>query len=68
MVKLQQTALDPDPNENLQLTHPIPVTLHPAQVYLSGLGEGSRRTIRYSHNTIPAFLTNSAIAKLQTIM
>ena len=58
MVKLQQTALDADPKENLQLTQPIPVTLHPAQVYLSGLGEGSRRTIRYSLNTIASLLTN----------
>ena len=58
MVKLQQTALDADPKENLQLTQPIPVTLHPAQVYLSGLGEESRRTIRYSLNTIASLLTN----------
>ena len=45
-------------DENLKLTQPIPVTLHPAQVYLSGLGEGSRRTIRYSLNTIASLLTN----------
>ncbi len=44
--------------ENLKLTQPIPVTLHPASVYLSGLSEGSRRTIRYSLNTIASLLTN----------
>ena len=45
-------------SENLKLTAPIPVTLHPASVYLSGLSEGSRRTIRYSLNTIASLLTN----------
>ncbi len=44
--------------ENLKLTAPIPVTRHPASVYLSGLSEGSRRTIRYSLNTIASLLTN----------
>lgn len=41
---------DRQPSENLKLTEPIPLTLHPAAVYLSGLGEGSRRTILYSLN------------------
>ncbi len=45
-------------SENLKLTAPIPVTLHPASVYISGLSEGSRRTIRYSLNTIASLLTN----------
>jgi site-specific recombinase XerD len=42
---------------NLKLALPIPLTRHPAGVYLSGLGEGSRRTIRYSLNTIASVLT-----------
>lgn len=58
MVRLQQRDLDPYPRENLQLTEPVPLTLHPAAVYLSGLGQGSRRTIRYSLNTMASLLTN----------
>ena len=46
------------PQENLKLTEPLPLTRHPAAVYLSGLGEGSRRTIRYSLNTIAQLLTD----------
>ncbi|GFE71665.1 tyrosine-type recombinase/integrase [Chroococcus sp. FPU101] len=45
--------------ENLKLTEPIPLTLHPAGVYLSLLSEGSRRTIRYSLSAIASILTNS---------
>ncbi len=56
MVRL--TDRDRHPKENLQLTEPIPLTLHPAAVYLSGLGSGSRRTIRYSLNTMAELLTN----------
>ena len=44
--------------ENLTLSAPVPLTLHPAGVYLSGLSEGSRRTIRYSLNTIASLLTD----------
>jgi integrase/recombinase XerD len=44
--------------ENLKLTEPIPLTLHPAGVYLSLLSEGSRRTIRYSLGVIASRLTN----------
>lgn len=58
MVRLTERDLDPHPRENLQLTEPIPLTLHPAAVYMSGLGEGSRRTIRYSLNTMAELLTN----------
>jgi integrase len=56
MVRLQER--ERYPKENLSLTEPIPLTLHPAAVYLSGLGEGSRRTIRYSLNTMAWLLTN----------
>ena len=44
--------------ENLKLASPLPLTLHPAAVYLSGLGAGSQRTIRYSLNTIASVLTS----------
>lgn len=43
--------------ENLKLASPLPLTRHPAAVYISGLGVGSQRTIRYSLNKIAALLT-----------
>ncbi|WP_186709131.1 hypothetical protein [Euhalothece natronophila] len=42
----------------LKLQQPLPLTLHPAAVYLSSLGEGSLRTMRESLNAIAALLTN----------
>ena len=42
----------------LQLNAPVPLTEHPAGVYLAGLGEGSRRTMRQSLDLIAAMLTN----------
>jgi site-specific recombinase XerD len=45
--------------ENLILTEPIPLTWHPAAVYLDGLSEGLRRTIRYSLSAISSILTNT---------
>jgi integrase len=50
--------LDYQSPQNLKLTSPVPLTLHPAAVYLSGLGAGSQRTIRYCLNTIAAVLTS----------
>ncbi len=44
--------------ENLKLASPLPLTLHPAAVYISGLGFGSQRTIRYSLNRMAALLTS----------
>ncbi len=49
---LNQSAPNP-----LKLPVPVPLTLHPALVYLSAVGEGSRRTLRYSLNAIASLLT-----------
>ena len=43
--------------EQLKLHEPVPVTLHPAAVYLSSLSEGSRRTMLSSLNAIASLLT-----------
>ena len=43
--------------EQLKLHEPVPVTLHPAAVYLSSLSEGSRRTMLSSLNEIARLLT-----------
>jgi hypothetical protein len=50
----QLEHLKPD---NLKLASPPPLTRHPAAVYISGLGVGSQRTIRYSLSAIAALLT-----------
>lgn len=42
---------------SLRLVEPLPLTRHPAMVYLSGLREGSRRTIKWCLNTIADMLT-----------
>jgi integrase len=44
--------------ESLKLKTPIPITQHPAAVYLSGLSEGSRPTMQYSLDAIASLLTN----------
>lgn len=44
--------------EDLKLEVPVPLTRHPAAVYLLGLGEGSRLTIRSSLNAIASLVTN----------
>ncbi len=43
--------------ESLKLTQPVPLTLHPAAVYLNSLGEGSRRAMLSSLNAIAFLLT-----------
>jgi integrase/recombinase XerD len=43
--------------EQLKLHKPVPVTLHPAAVYLSSLSEGSRRSMLSSLNAIARLLT-----------
>lgn len=44
--------------ESLKLKTPIPLTLHPAVVYLSSLGKGSRSTMTQSLDAIAQLLTN----------
>ncbi len=36
----------------------MPLTMHPAEVYLAGLGSGSRRTMREALNCVASMLTN----------
>ena len=43
--------------EQLKLHKPVPVTVHPAAVYLSSLSEGSRRSMLSSLNAIARLLT-----------
>jgi integrase/recombinase XerD len=43
--------------QQLKLSEPVPVTLHPAAVYLSSLSEGSRRSMLSSLNAIAHLLT-----------
>ena len=45
--------------EQLKLHEPVPVTLHPASVYLSSLSVGSRRTMLSSLNAIAGLLTDN---------
>lgn len=42
----------------LALTVPLPLTRHPAHVYLTSLGQGSRQTMRGSLNAIASMLTS----------
>lgn len=48
---------NPDP---LALSTPLPLTLHPASVYMSSLAPRSRRTMRHALNTSAQLLTNGA--------
>jgi integrase/recombinase XerD len=44
--------------QTLALTTPLPLTLHPAAVYLSSLSPGSRPTMEQALNAIASLLTN----------
>ncbi|MEC4989032.1 MAG: site-specific integrase [Oscillatoria sp. PMC 1068.18] len=45
-------------SESLALEQPLPLTKHPAAVYLRSLAPGSRRTMQQSLNAIAQLLTN----------
>ena len=49
--------LDESEIARLSLSAPVPLTRHPAAVYLSSLASGSRRTMRSSLNAIASLLT-----------
>ncbi|PNW47541.1 UNVERIFIED_CONTAM: hypothetical protein BEN50_11645 [Euhalothece sp. KZN 001] len=44
-------------SESLALVHPIPLSEHPAAVYLEGLSLGSQRTMRWALDSIASLLT-----------
>ncbi|MEO0934017.1 MAG: tyrosine-type recombinase/integrase [Cyanobacteria bacterium J06641_2] len=46
-------------SQSLGLTQPVPLTLHPAEVYIRSLGKGSRRTMREALNAIAKLLTDN---------
>jgi integrase len=46
--------------DNLILDQPLPLTIHPAAVYLSSLSEGSRATMKQSLDAIASLLTNGS--------
>ncbi|MBL1208287.1 site-specific integrase [Geminocystis sp. GBBB08] len=45
-------------SDSLHLTNPIPLTCHPAAVYLSGLEDNSHRTMKYSLDKMALLLSN----------
>src|SRR4028119_374192 len=47
-------------SSSLALSVPLPLTRHPAHVYLTSLGQGSRPTMRGSLNAIAAMLTSGS--------
>lgn len=50
--------LSKEESKTLKLTEPLPLTLHPAAVYLDSLGKGSQLTMKNSLNTIASILTS----------
>lgn len=45
-------------NMNLRLSVPLPLTVHPAQVYISSLSEGSVPTMKQALDAIASLITN----------
>lgn len=58
MNDLNVTKVQDNTPNSLQLMNPIPLTVHPAAVYLSGLRDNSYRTMKYCLNTIASTLTD----------
>ncbi|EAW36013.1 phage integrase [Lyngbya sp. PCC 8106] len=50
--------MQPTFTATLALSAPLPLTLHPAAVYLRSLGSGSRPTMKQSLDAIASILTN----------
>src|SRR5918998_2020061 len=50
--------LSVEATHHLKLTELVPLTMHPAAVYLSGLSEGSRPTMRHALDAIAYLLTD----------
>lgn len=54
----------PPPDQSLALTSPLPLTRHPAMVYLRSLAPSSRPTMEHALNTIASLLTNNTYSYL----
>lgn len=54
----QKAIASPQDTPTLVLATPLPLTLHPAEVYLASLEVGSRRTMREALNVIASMLTD----------
>ncbi len=57
MSKQLQSPTSP---ENLKLTAPVPLTLHPAAVYLDSLSEGSKPTMKQALDAIASAVTSGS--------
>lgn len=51
--------VSPEEIESLILSEPVPLTVHPAAVYLGSLAHGSQRTIRSALNKIARLISNN---------
>ena len=46
-------------DSSLALSEPVPLTLHPAEVYINSLDSNSRRTMRHALDAIANILTDN---------